>query len=245
MNGRIHRADTQATRLAWPRIGKIKIGKKAISRNGKEYPTSVDYFIPSGKYAELFVKAYGQEPRTIQIIFPDDDPVKVCNEYYEYRDDKGQLIAKGDGVTFNVWNGRRYQVFTTTEYPDIMQRITAKYPNAQSRATGDGWRVRLTMNFVIPMVRGVAGVWTFETNGSASTIPNIRDAFDAMLTAKGYVQGIIFDLNVKFAQSQKPDDRSRYPVVSLVPNESEENVEKIKNALNTKNILPNNYTFED
>lgn len=43
----------------------------------------------------LFTQAYGEKPQTIQIVFPDDDPAKVCNERYEYRDDDGRLIAAG------------------------------------------------------------------------------------------------------------------------------------------------------
>ena len=80
------------------------------------------------------------------------------------------------------------------------------------------------------MVRGVVGVWTFETNGNASTIPQITDAFDTMLIERGFAKGIIFDLNVKFATTQKPGDNSRYPVVSLVANESAENIARIKRA---------------
>lgn len=245
MNGRIQRHDAASARLALPRVGKIKIGKKATSRNGKEYPTSVDYFIPDGKYAGLFSQVYGERPQTIEIIFPDDDPAKVCCEYYEYRDDKGQLIAKGDGATFDVWTGTKYEQFTTEKYPDIMQQIQSKTPNAAARSNGDGWRVRLTLTFFIPLVRGIAGLWTFETNGSASSIPAIRDAFDAMLAAKGYVKGLIFDLNVRFAQSQKPNDKSRYPVVTLVPNASADAVQKIKNALTQQNILPKTCVTEN
>lgn len=224
MKGRITRPADKGERLALPRIGKIKIGMKAVSRNGKEYPTSVDYFIPTGKYAGLFTQAYGDKPSTIQIIFPDDEPSKVCNEYYEYRNDKGELIAKGDGEVFQVWNGREYAEFSIAEHPQLMEGVHAKN---QSKA---GWRVRLTMNFLVPMVRGVAGVWTFETNGSASSIPNVRDTFDAMLENRGSCKGVIFDLSVQFAQSQKPDNKSRYPVVSLIPNESADNLRKVMNA---------------
>ena len=56
-----------------PRVGQIKIGMK----NANGYPQSVDYFIPTGKYAGLFTQAYGEKPQTIQIVFPDDDPAKV------------------------------------------------------------------------------------------------------------------------------------------------------------------------
>lgn len=225
MNGRIQRNEPAATMIL-PRIGKIKIGKK--SERG--FPQSVDYFIPSGKYAGLFTQAYGERPQTIQIVFPDDDAEKVCNEFYEYRDNEGRLLAKGDGAVFQVWNGEKYVELNTTDYPHLMDSIKAKYPSKQ------GWRIRLTMNFIVPMVKGVAGLWTFETNGTASTIPQVRDTFDTMLRERSFVKGIIFDLNVQFATSQHPGAKSKFPVVTLVANESEQNVAKIKDAYNLKSL---------
>ena len=74
MNGRIQRNEPNA-QMVLPRIGKIKIGKK--SERG--FPQSVDYFIPSGKYAGLFTQAYGEKPQSIQIVFPSDDAATVCN----------------------------------------------------------------------------------------------------------------------------------------------------------------------
>ena len=226
MKGRIIRPENETTRLRFPRIGKIKIGMK----NAKGFPQSVDYFIATGKYAGLFAQAYGDKPQTIQIVFPDDDPETVCCQRYEYRDDGGRLIASGDGETFKVWDGNNYITMTHTQYPNIMDSIGRRFPNKEYQKTGDGWRVRLTLNFIIPLVRGVVGVWTFETNGNASTIPQITDAFDTMLIERGFAKGIIFDLNVKFATTQKPGDNSRFPVVSLVANESAENIARIKRA---------------
>lgn len=231
MNGRIVRP-TQTNRLQWPIIGKVKIGMK--SERG--YPQSVDYFIPSGKYAGLFTQAYGEKPSTIQVVFPVDEASQVCKEEYEYRDDEGKLIARGDGETFEVWNGKQYQKLTTADCPNLMKGVQTRYPTKLSQKSGDGWKVRLTLHFIVPMVKGVVGLWTFETNGTASTIPQVRDAFDTMLEQRGFVKGVIFDLNVKFASSQKPGDRSRYPVVSLVANESEANVAMIKEAYNVKSL---------
>lgn len=229
MAGRIQRASEDvAPRLALPRIGKIKIGMKSP----KGYPMSVDYFIPQGKYAALFTQAYGEKPNTIQIVFPSNDPEQVCCERYEYRDDEGKLVAYGDGREFHVWSAKakRYAVRTTDDTPDVMSKIAQMYPNKAVREGGDGWRVKLTLHFIIPMVRGVAGVWAFETNGTASTIPQVRDAFDLMAAQRGTAAGVIFDLNVQFATTQKPNDRSRFPVVTLVANESSESVRKIKEA---------------
>lgn len=235
MKARILRKE-EPCRLPLPRIGRIKIGM----RNAKGLPQSVDYFVAVGKYAGLFAEAYGPRPSTIQVVFPDDDPHKVCNEQYEYRDDKGRLIAKGDGELFDVWNGNGYVSMSVDQYPTLMQSIARRYPNSDVKRGGDGWRVRLTLNFIIPMVRGVVGVWTFETSGTASTIPQIRDAFDYVQEQRdGKVSGVIFDLSVAFAQSQKPDSASRFAVVSLIPNESEQNIRNIQNAYKPIKLLEN------
>lgn len=228
MKGRItlNRPAAERNHLVLPRVGNLKVGFK----NEKGLPQSVDYFIPVGKYAGLFTKAYGEKPKVIQIVFPSDDPAQVCNERYEYRDDEGRLLATGDGETFKVWNGNEYQLLTIAQYPNLMQSIEKRYPNKLYKRTGEGWQIILTLNFIVPCVRGIAGVWQFSTKGTRSTIPNVRDAFDAMLENKGFCKGIIWDLSVEYAKSQKPGDKSRYPVVTLVANESEENVLKVKQA---------------
>ena len=80
MEGRIYRSEHGSAMLELPEIGRLHIGKKQTGQNGREYPVSVDYFIPTGKYAGLFTQAYGDKPQTITVIFPDDEPANVCNE---------------------------------------------------------------------------------------------------------------------------------------------------------------------
>ena len=228
--GRIYRPDQRPV-LDLPEIGRLHIGKKEIGRNGKEYPTSVDYFIPSGKYAGMFVNALGEKPNTIQIIFPSDDAEKVCNERFEYRDDKGALIAKGDGRRFEVWTGQKYDVFETDEYPDIMDQIAAKNPVKRA----ENWDITLTLRFIVPAVRGIVGVWQFSTKGRASSVKNIRDSFDAVRKMRGTVCQTVFDLSVAFAKSNKPGVNSRYPVVSLIANDTR--IEEIRKAIAPKENL--------
>lgn len=216
MGGRIVRPEESESILELPEIGRLHIGKKERSeRTGKEYPVSVDYFIPSGKYAGLFSQALGEKPQTIQVIFPDDDASKVCNERYEYRDDKGALVARGDGQIFEVWNGKIYAPFSIKDYPNIMELIAEKNPTKRG---ADNWDVVLTMRFIIPAVRGVVGVWQFSTKGKASSVKNIRNSFDGVQMMFGTVMQTVFDLSVQFAKSNKPGDSSRYPVVSLIAN---------------------------
>ena len=214
-HGRIHRPE-QSSGLDLPEAGRLHIGMKKMGQNGKEYPVSVDYFIPSGKYAGMFTAALGDKPATIQIIFPDDDPAKVCNERYEYRDNTGALVARGDGQEFEVWNGKKYIPVSTEKYPDIMQQICEKYP---TRRGGDNWDIALTMRFIIPAVRGIIGVWVFSTRGKASSMKNIINSFDGVKMLRGTITNSVFDLSVAFAKSNKPNQNNRYPVVTMIAND--------------------------
>lgn len=219
MAGRII-TNKEEHRLAFPIVGRIKCGMKSDSG----FPMSVDYFIPSGNYAPLFTQAYGEKPSTIQIVFPSDDAELVCREEYVLRDGQGKLVATGDGETFKTWSekAKKYIIVTTTEQPDIMAMLEKHYKQE--------WKITLTLVFILPLVRGIMGCWQFQTKGSASTIPQVRDAFDAMLETNGKAAGVIFDLSVKMHVSQKPNEKSRYPVVTLVPNESFENLQKVHEA---------------
>ena len=217
MAGRILNKE-KTKRLPFPILGRVACGEKSE----KGYPRSLDYFVASGKYAELFKSAYGDKPSTIQIVFPNDDAELCCKEFYELRDTAGKLVSEGDGETFKVWSDKTKADITLSseQYPNLM---AGKYPKCE-------WKITLTLNFIIPKVRGIMGLWSFSTKGSASTIPQVRDTFDAMLEQNGHASGVIFDLSVKMHKSNKPNDSSRYPVVSLVPNESEENLRMVKES---------------
>lgn len=238
MGGRIYRPDTGAAILELPEIGRLHIGKKQKAQNGREYPVSVDYFIPAGKYAGMFTAALGEKPQTIQVIFPDDSPEKVCNERYEYRDNAGALVARGDGRTFEVWDGKKYAHYSIEMFPDIMQQVARNNPTKRG---DDNWDIVLTLRFIIPAVRGIVGVWQFSTKGKASSIKNIRESFDGVQMMRGTVTQTVFDLSVQFAKSNKPNTNSRYPVVSLIANDTR--IEEIRKAIapaqNLSLLLPN------
>ena len=217
MGGRIYRPEQGAAILELPEIGRLHIGKKQMGQNGREYPVSVDYFIPAGKYAGMFTQALGEKPQTIQIIFPDDDPAKVCNERFVYRDDKGALVARGDGRIFEIWDGKKYAPYSVENYPDIWDQIIRNNPTKRG---ADNWDVELTLRFIVPAIRGVVGVWVLNTKGRASSVKNLRDSFDSVQAMRGTVTTSVFDLSVHFHKSNKPNQNSRYPVLELVCNDN-------------------------
>jgi len=218
---RIKREQPKQTPL--PRIGHIKIGEKS----DKGFPTSLDYFKATGKYAHLFHKEYGQKPQQIQVIFVTDDVDTSCNEEYQLRDNDGRLFAKGDGEVFRVWNKDQndYSTVSIEKAPDIMNRAV--------RASGSkkGWEIVLTLRFIIPRITGVAGLWQLQTKGEASSVPSIREAFDFVLDRAGTVINIPFDLEVEKVKSQRPGSKSIFPVIRLIPNVGEENMEVVRNFL--------------
>ena len=94
---------------------------------------------------------------------------------------------------------------------------------------------RFLLNFIIPKIRGIMGVWRFTTKGSASSVNNIRNSFDSVMQMRGSVTTSVFDLSVHFHKSNKPNDNSRYPVVDLIANDTR--IDDIRNMLKPESNL--------
>jgi hypothetical protein len=201
-----------------PVIGKIKVGEK----NEKGYPKSLDYFKPFGKYESLFYSAFPDKPNIIPIIFISDNLEDVCFERMELRNSKGDLFAKGDGKFFEVFNEskKEYEKFHIKDHIDILKRTSDK--------TGTKWMRVLTLRFLIPQIKGIMGLWQLETKADKSSIDQIINTFDYVMNNAGTVTRIMFDLAVIKHKSQKPNDPSAYPVISLIPNISESNLQLLK-----------------
>lgn len=227
MNGRIKRQEPRE-KIPFPKIGNIRCGKK-IEKNGKVFPVSTDYFIPTGKYANYFTDAYGEKPNKIEAIFLSDDPGLVCDERLELRDVAGKLAAFGDGLEFKVWDEKteNYQPFLLEAHPDMLNRLAEKYKST--------WKTRLTMRFLLPRISGIIGYWELTTGAEASSIPGITGIFDEVLSQKGFIRGILFDLSVNLFTSNKPGIKRKYPVLTLVPNHTEENKKLITKHFRIEN----------
>jgi hypothetical protein len=221
-NSRIIRRNQGQAVSRLPLIGSIRCGEKRISqKTGKEYPVSLDYFIASGDYASKFNEAYPDKPSKIQIVFISDDDWQSCFEEWDARDEQGRRAGYGDGETYWLWDGKDYQ--PTTDPAQVR-----KYSDEGKIK----WKPVLTIQFIIPAIRGVFGCWRFTTSGDKSSMNAIRTMYDEIKAQAGTVVNIPFDLIVKKVTSNKPGNQSVYPVVTLVPNISTENMEQLRQFLN-------------
>lgn len=159
----------------------------------------------------MFLDALGPTPRSLPIVFLSDNVNECCYERYELRDGT-KLLADGDGETFRVWSKEKedYVEMTTALHPGLMEGL--------ARKANKEWNTVLTLRFLILPIKSVMGVWSFTTKGEASSIPAIIAAFDSVKQWAKTVVGVPFDLTVEMVKSQKPDSKSKFPVVKLVPN---------------------------
>ena len=221
LSGRIKRPDP-LERTTLPIAGYLKIGEREES-NGRTIPRSTDYFRATGSYASYFHDAYGEKPNKIQIVFISDKYGESCYEEYEARDKDGKKAGYGDGESWYVWDqAKKDYIQVTTEKKDTLTvEMNLK------------WSVTLTLTFIIPSIKGLFALWRFHTKGVASSVPDIMKTFDSVLQQAGTVRFLPFELIVKKVKSQKPGTMFLFPVVSLIPNLSQQNILQVKELINS------------
>jgi len=216
----IRKAENAASSL--PEIGKIKIGDKKVNAKGVEYPTALDYFKPTGTFANEFTKLFGDRPKMLNIAFISDDLGEVCNQRYECWE-KGKRWGYSDGTTYTVWdlhaNGGK------GAYRDVIADTTE---NQQLIKSVGKWDEMLTLRFVLLEMKGIMGYWRFETKAKAVTIPSIVKSFDLVKEKAGSIIGFPFSLIVEKKVGYNPGEAKNYPVVTLVPNFTQDTLSMVR-----------------
>lgn len=221
MTGRIESRKSESAASTLPEIGKIKIGEKAMSQGGKEYPKSLDYFKPTGTFANEFSMKYGDKPTKLSVCFVSDDLGEACNERFESWV-KGKRWGYGDGKSFTVWDASAN---------DGKGAYIANIPAADPRVKSLKWDVMLTLRFVLLELKGIMGYWRFETKAKSTTIPSVIKAFDFVRERAGTIIGFPFNLIIERKTGYNPGEAKNYPVVTLVPNFSQDAIEMVSNYL--------------
>lgn len=216
MSGRILVRKQESSTSTLPEVGKIKIGMK---HPDKGYPMSLDYFRATGNYANEFMAQYGDKPQRLSIAFISDNIEEVCNERFEAWV-KGKRHGWGDGENFTVFDPKKGE---KGEYVEV---------NKDSPLLkGLPWNQTLTLRFVLLNLPGIMGYWSFQSKAKTVTIPSIIKAFDFVRERAGSIIGFPFNLIVEKKTGYTPGETKNYPVVSLVPNFTEESIEHVRKYL--------------
>jgi hypothetical protein len=225
MTGRIQVAKRESNASTLPEVGKIKIG---IKHETKGYPMSLDYFRPTGNFANEFTKVFGDQPRKLSIAFISDDLNEVCNQRYECWEG-GKRWGWSDGENYTVFDKTKGDLDKTGKPKGAYVTITPDTTENQQLIKSVGkWDEMLTLKFVILELKGIMGYWSYQTKAKAVSIPAIIKSFDFVRERAGSIIGFPFSLMVEKKTGYSPGEAKNYPVVTLVPNFSEESIEQVR-----------------
>ncbi len=178
-----------------PRLGKIRLGIKQISpRTQNPYPVATDYFV----VADEIKKYVGEKPKTLEIMFPVEDPREFAIQWLRCYSFTQGLVCKGDGLM----SRRKVDVesgvladHTTTEWewkdglpcnPETCLEYSSEKPQCR--------RV-MNLLFLMPDVPGF-GVWQLDTS-SFYSIVNINSCIDLIRRLCGRISFIPLTLSLE------------------------------------------------
>jgi hypothetical protein len=164
---------------------------------------------------------YGDKPTKLSVCFISDDLNEVCNERYESWVG-GKRWGWGDGSLFTVWDK------TAKEGKGA---YISGLLSSDPRVIALKWDIMLTLRFVLLELKGIMGYWKFETKAKATTIPSIVKAFDFVKDRAQTIIGFPFNLVIERKTGYSPGEAKNYPVVTLVPNFSQDAIEMVSNYL--------------
>lgn len=171
-----------------PRLGKIRLGIKVPTGNGKERPKEVDYFIldpatpneeERQRMIQEFHKLYGEKPKRFDFMLPTGNPDIDFPQFYKRYGSSASLKCKGDGET---------AICSDPKFTEELEVIEDK-PNPKVKCAGKEcpyYKAKEcsevgTLNVLIPQLPGV-GVWQINT-GSYHSIVNLNSCM-------GYVKAV-------------------------------------------------------
>jgi len=228
-----------------PRLGKIKLGRLVALANGKERPEATSHFVVPEEVAAV----YGDEPTSIDIIFPSDDLDIVAPYNLKQYGSGSGLKCKGDGenasALLDIGKLKKYQKATgfdglpstrPTEPPpkdlwDAKPDATREWAHIPCFGLGyDGTpacpmieskacRSVMHLQFILPKVPGV-GIWQMDI-GSPISIGNMLDQFNFLgQMTGGRIAGLPMRLEIVPIEVAPDGKRREVHVVYLRYDES-------------------------
>lgn len=134
-----------------PRLGKIRLGVKAISqKSGKEYPKETEWFVCPPEVQKVF----GEQPTELEIMFPINETESIFPQAYTFYGKSKGVKCKGDGENAMEKN-EETGAWTEKKCPcDKLDK---------------GCSLRGHLLFMIPKV-SVGGIYQLDTGSYNSTV---------------------------------------------------------------------------
>lgn len=146
-----------------PRLGKIRLGVKAVSKSGKEYPKETSFFVCPDEVK----KKFGEQPTRLPVMLATEDDEQNYRQYYSVYGSNQRLKCQGDGETAERRNEKGEIEKMECPTPDHCE-----YAKANGKDGKPGCRSRFDLMVVLPDV-SVGGVYQIST-GSINSDIDIR-----------------------------------------------------------------------
>jgi len=157
-----------------PRAGVIRLGVKKttiVHKGGRdvevEYPDETDYFV----CPELVQKIYGPEPKSLVVMFPVENEEVFFQQFYR-RYGNGILLCKGDGVEAHCWDFDKGGLKKVDCPCNLLEK--------------GGCKPVGNLQFLLPEVEEVAGVWQVNTS-SKNSIIDLNSGIDFIRAVAGRI----------------------------------------------------------
>jgi hypothetical protein len=215
-----------------PRIGIIRLGIKAISKGGKEYPKEVSYFVCPPEVE----KVYGERPTKLDIMLPLEDEGSIFPQSYKWYVFDG-LRCKGNGETALRRLGDLVVQRDGKVLDDAGPRLLDSKPEADPNAlveigcpcplleTGD-CRQNANLMVLLPKV-SMGGVYQIRT-GSFHNIVRVNSAIDYLRALIGRIALVPLVLSRQEEEIQYEGKKAKHYLLQLTLNADIHEVIKLR-----------------
>jgi hypothetical protein len=183
-----------------PRLGKIRLGIKAKSAKGVEYPKDVDYFVCPPEVQEV----YGEQPKELDVLIPSTDPALYFPQALKWY--KGaRLVCKGNGETatrINTETGNMFEMACPCEH------LKDPQTNPKGECTP-----RANLMLILPKV-SMGGAYQIDS-GSTNNIVNLNSTFAWIQSMLGRVAWVPLTLKRVPTKIQTPDGTTTKALLQL------------------------------
>lgn len=205
-----------------PRLGKIRLGIKKKTSQGKEYPAEVDYFIcdpqtPSElenqKIKEEFDQLYGEKPKTIRIMFPVANPETYFPQFYKRYGSGTSLKCKGDGEQARCGTEEFAKGLTKIGKDEMGLPIVKCLGKECIYYKKKECSEDATLQVLLPELPG-AGVWQLTT-GSFHSIVNLNSCIDYIVAVCGRAHMIPLQLERRMQEVTHDGKKTKHYILHI------------------------------